>query len=150
MTVYCTTCGGLPHGDGEELAGPPGHLATWGRLDLPTPMYRHPEEPPTPPDGPAGAREAMPAGAPKNALWLLKVPTKKTRVVESWGVWKGTEIHMLGVAGICADGVRFLSQWRLMDSGWKSEAHWIKSPGHSGPAKWSDVKEVLGERVAGK
>lgn len=155
MTAYCTTCGGAPHGDGEELAGPPGHLMTWGRLAPLSVLERPLEEQDDEDDdeGPAGPEvlgDDLPADAPRNALWLARVPTSRRIIRESRGRWKRSELHILGISGVCPDGVRFFSQWRKMNGKWKSDGHWLKAGEINGPVAWSKVKEVLSERVAGK
>lgn len=152
MTEYCSTCGGLPHADGEELAGPPGHLMTWGRLAPPGALDRAPddEEGDEPMTGPEILRDALPEDAPRNALWLAQVPTKVVRVRESRGWWGRSELHILGMSGVCQDGVRFLSQWRKMNGKWSSYGHWLRTEEHNGQVNWKTVKEVLGERMAGK
>lgn len=149
MTEFCTTCGGAPHADGEELAGPRGHFTTWGRLAPQRPLYAAPLEEETVPDGPTMVSELMPAGAPKNALWLARVPTSLLRVVESKGVWKGTEQHVLGVAGICEGDVRFYSRWKMATKGWASDAHWLRVDGASRTVSWNELRGELRERVGG-
>lgn len=142
--LYCTTCGGRPHADGQELAGPPGHPMTWGRLGLTSlTLAVEEEEAPAEPEPARIISLALPADAPRNAIWLSKVPAISSRIVESIGTWKKSEVHILGMAGICRDDVRFLSQWRKRSDGWKSDAHWLRSPDHTGPATWNDVRRVL-------
>ena len=148
-TEYCTTCGGAPHADGRELAGPPGHLMTWGRLAPHGSLNEEvpvAEEPPAL-DGPLTYQEGLPHDAPRNALWLSKVPTLEQKIIESTGIWKGKEQHVLGIAGICENGVRFYSRWRKMKNGWTSDAHWLKVDGVGRSVGWNELKGGLRERL---
>lgn len=140
MTVYCTTCGGLPHGDREELAGPPGHLTTYGRLDAPQRLHRQSEATPTPEDGPEWRCEEMPDDAPRNAVKLVE--RTGGRPVESVGWWKGTRYHVLGIAGVAHNGVSFRASWRKNSKGkWGSWEFYLAPPLRR--VRWADIKEMV-------
>lgn len=149
MTQYCTTCGGRPHADGAEVAGPSGHPMTWGRLGMPEPLYAPPVEDETTPDGPIEIIEALPPTAPANARWAASVPAHRMSVVESRGIWKGREERVLGVAGICEDDVRFYASWKWSPSQqkWQSREHWLRVDGTGRKVAWKDLKGGLRERL---
>ena len=153
MTDYCTTCGGIMHGDGEELAGPQGHRATWGRLGAPQELGREPVEPKPegPADGPIWRSEQMPEGAPRNALWLCQ--NADCDVLESKGYWKGTLFHVLGVVTKFPSGVECYATWRMTggkNSGWSSMDFYVMRDGVIRTVTWTDlrrtVKDELGEQ----
>lgn len=152
MADFCTTCGGLPHPDGEELAGPPGHFTTYGRrapVNIRPEVVETTKEVAVTPDGPTSIVDHLSEDVPKNAKWLASLPGD-VRAIESRGVWKGKEQHCVGVAGILASGVRFFASWRLIPSGWTSESFWLRDQDGPRKVKWSElqkgVKDALGDQ----
>lgn len=150
MTDYCSICGGRPHADGEELAGPPGHFATYGRLEAPQQHEEYVvevEEVLT--DGPTSIVKHLSDDVPKNARWLAGLPGD-ILAIESKGVWKGSEQHCAGVAGVVGDGVRFFGTWRLIPSGWTSDSFWLRDQDGMRKVKWTElqrrVKDALGDK----
>lgn len=148
MTAYCSTCGGLPHPDGGELAGPPGHFTTYGRRSSVSRVVETAEEVVVT-DGPTSIVEHLSEDVPKNAKWLASLPGD-VRAIESRGVWKGKEQHCVGVAGILPSGVRFFASWRLIPSGWTSESFWLRDQDGPRKVKWGElqkgVKDALGDQ----
>ena len=149
--VYCSTCGGTPHRDGEELAGPPGHPTLYGRLSPLGSIHKDPEVKEVIPDGPTWISTKMPDGAPRNAAWLAGLEIPVVKVVESKGFWKEKELHILGVAGVVNDLLRFYSSWRKDGNGsWKSDGVWIRDEHGIKKTNWNttrrEIKDALGDQ----
>lgn len=149
MTDYCSTCGGLPHADGEELAGPAGHFTKYGRLrpiDINAQVW-HAEEKTVLEDGPTMVSPEMPDGAPRNATWLAALDGD-IKVVESKGVWQGKEQHYVGVAGKLSGDVSFYGSWKMAPKGWGSFEFWLRAPDVGvRKVKWVELKGAVRELV---
>lgn len=146
MREFCADCGGAPHPDEPGVVGTPGHLMKWGRLaPLQSPYEDVPvAEEPTKPDGPLWAKDGLPDGAPSTIGFLLE-RSKKVKIVESCGIWKGKEIHMLGITGICEEGVRYFSTWQKSPTSgkWTGVDRWLRDESGMRQVSWKEMKGVL-------